>query len=122
MPQFEVIDVEVRFLAPEEGGLQAAPRLDGTRASSYRPHLVVGDSTHDVHWPDGSLGKDYIGVAFVGGPNHVSLGETVAARCIFMFPDQDNSGVVPGATFTLREGARIVAEGKVVSRDVELLA
>ncbi len=122
MPQFEVVRAEVRFLPADEGGRKTAPRLDGTLASSYRPHLVVGDSTHDVRWPDGRLGKYYIAIAFVGGPSQVALGETVAARFVFMFPEQGTAAVVPGVTFTLREGARIVAEGRVASRDAEELA
>jgi hypothetical protein len=122
VPQFDVVDVQVRFHPASEGGRELAPSLDGTLASSYRPHLVVGGPDAPVHWPDGRAGMNYIGVAFVGGPHHVSVGETVEARFVFMFPEQDTAAVVPGAVFTLREGHHIVAEGRVVSRNVEELA
>jgi hypothetical protein len=55
----------------------------------------------------------------VSGPRDVLFGETVEAEAVLMYylqPDHDS--VVPGATFTIREGPKVVGYGLV--KDVSL--
>jgi hypothetical protein len=67
------------------------------------PHAVV----------DG--GTEYLGVRFIDGPKP-EFGVPGEYRLVLMYhPDVDYSALVPGTRFTLREGARVVATGRVLA-------
>jgi len=121
MTKLDVVEAEVSFRPEPDGGIWVPRRLNGTLASSYRPHIVIGDHhrTEPAVGPDGFIGADYVAVAFLQGPVEYAVGQSVAVRFVLMFPEADNSAVVPGAAFTVHEGAKIVGQGRVVRRWVE---
>ena len=56
-------------------------------------------------------------LVFFDGPSEFSFGEPVRCRLILdWFPEADYSPLVKGATFTVREGAKIVGHGVVLER------
>ena len=81
----------------------------------YRPHLVVGDPNQRQAIVEGNeIRERYIGVAFLSGPENVVLGESFSAELSLIFyPHPAYDALVPDATFTIREGARIVGYGRV---------
>lgn len=84
------------------------------------PHIVVRapailEATLDAVDAEN---EDYLGVEFVDGPANYVLGNTVEANLRLMYhPRVDYGALIPGATFSIREGGRIVGDGEVLSRD-----
>lgn len=108
------IEAEVTFIAEGEGGRKKPPaRLSG---NNYRPHLVVGDPTQRQAKLIGNfIDEEMLGIAFTSGPDNVETGQTFLAILeLAFFPHPAYDAVVPGATFTIREGPQIVAFGRVV--------
>jgi hypothetical protein len=121
MTKLDVVEAEISF-RPEPDGSDWTPRhLNGTLASSYRPHIVIGDPsrTGPTVGPHGLFGADYIAVAFLEGPADYAVGQRVVVRFVLMFPEADSSAVVPGATFTVHEGPFVVGQGQVIRRWAE---
>jgi hypothetical protein len=88
-------------------------RLSG---NVYRPHLVVGDPSQREAIVDreGQGTEAYLGVAFEDGPETVVAGEEITVTLALMFaPHPGYDALKPGATFTVREGRRVVAFGTV---------
>ncbi len=113
------IEAETTFLPKSEGGRDIP---DGIFCDCrYRPHLVVGDpSQRQALIEDGNrLAEEYLGVVFSGGPPHIEPGIPTKTTMILLYPSVDYSAVVPGATFTLREAARIIGYGRIVRRWTE---
>src|SRR6185312_16803762 len=108
--------VEVVFLSPEHGGRQAPPVL-GTSAE-YRPHLVVQDrSVRDAHMRGNVVDEEYLGVSFVEGPEKLDFGVPVSCLVrLNYFPEVGYADLREGASFTVREGVRVVAHGTVLER------
>ena len=82
----------------------------------YRPHLVVGDPSQREAIREGNhIIEEYLGVTFHKGPDDFSPGAelTVVLKLLF-YPHVAYDALVPGATFTIREGPRIVGYGRVV--------
>lgn len=108
----------VTFLRQEEGGRSTLPDLDSRK---YMPHLVV--QSPDVRWaPAGKMPPDdYLGVRFIaGGP--LRPGEACQTLMELMYhPGVDYSAIAVGATFTIREGPRIVGFGQVLERSDPVL-
>jgi translation elongation factor EF-Tu-like GTPase len=112
------IEVDVTFLSISEGGRQH-PLYFGAYPGQYWPHLVVGDpKQRKAIVRDGNvLIEEYLGVTFLDGPEVIHPGDSFAAKLSLMYhPDVDYSAVVPGATFTIREGGQIVGFGRVTRR------
>ena len=88
-----------------------------TASGQYRPHIVLGPTTQRSAVVDGhTLVEQYIGIAFVGGPEKLNPGESAEVELAFMYyPNPIYDGVKAGATFTVREGATIVGYGTVLS-------
>jgi hypothetical protein len=64
-----------------------------------------------------TIDERYLGVSFLEGPPQFSFGETI--RCVLRlnyFPELDYAELTPGASFTVREGAHVVAHGVVLER------
>ena len=99
------VTAELAFLPKSAGGRNNPPGPPwGHGGAWYMPHLVVigGDDT-------------YLGVRFVGGPFPV-LGEPAEFELSLMYLGVDYTPLVPGAAVEVREGGRVVASGRVLSR------
>ena len=81
----------------------------------YRPHVVVGDANQRKALLVNNVEQEkYLGVAFVGGPSGVVAGESFLAELALMYwPNVSYDSLVPGVTFTLREGPHIIGFGMV---------
>src|ERR1043165_9029001 len=101
------ITAEITFLPASEGGRETLPNdFSGGR---YRPHVVVGDPNQRKAVLVNNVAQEkYLGVAFVGGPSNVIAGEPFVAELALMYWQYVSyDSLVPGATFTLREGPHI---------------
>jgi hypothetical protein len=115
--KFPRIKAKITFYPASEGGRHAPPvdLSDG----KYRPHLVVGDPNQlRALVMDGATKETYLGVAFVGGPSEIIGGESfLADLALAYWPNITYEELVPGATFTVREGPNVVGYGRVESVD-----
>ena len=107
------ITAEITFLRPFEGGREALP-IDWS-GGQYRPHVVVGDPTQRKALLVNNVAQEnYLGVAFVGAAADVVAGQPfVAELALLYWPNVSYYALVPGATFTLREGPQVVGFGTV---------
>ncbi len=115
MNQLPHIEAEVTFLPESEGGRKEPPlSLSG---GSYRPHIVVGDPNQRQAITVGNVSQEtYLGVAFLSGPEQVNPGESYSAELALIFwPHPAYDSLIPGSTYTIREGARVVDYGQVKS-------
>jgi hypothetical protein len=113
MNQLARIEAEITFLPESEGGRKEPPAtLSG---GTYRPHLVVGDPNQRQAIIIGNVIQEtYLGVAFISGPDKIISGEPFLAELVLMYwPHPVYESLVPGATFTMREGANVVGYGQV---------
>jgi hypothetical protein len=119
-PRVQLVKASVTLLPELEHGRQISGNL-------YRPHIVIGPtSQRQAKIAEGNrLIESYLGIQFCAEPSELKPGVTTAARFILMYfhdaPDLYRS-VVPGATFTIREGPKIVGYGTVEARSDEPLA
>jgi hypothetical protein len=107
------IGVTVTFLHPEDGG-RATPAFD---SPGYRPHVVGGDPEHRRAVVDeaGVATEHYLGVQFTGDGYEMLPGVEHEVRLDLVYsPTVDYSELRPGATFTIREGDRVVGVGRVL--------
>jgi hypothetical protein len=112
-----LVTAEGVFLRTTEGGRQLPPRV--SEPGLYRPHLVMqGREVRPATFDDRNVVIDeYLGVRFVDGPDEMRLGEP--ARCtieLVYFPEIAYPEVKSGATFTVREGAKVVGHGVILDR------
>jgi hypothetical protein len=107
------ITAQITFLPASEGGRETLPT--DFSGGQYRPHVVVGDPTQrKALIVNNVMQENYLGVAFVGGPSSVVAGEPFVVDLALMYwPNVSYDSLVPGATFTLREGPRIIGFGAV---------
>ncbi len=117
LPVRRLITAEITFLRTDEGGRVRAPAFN--MDWRYRPHIVIQsrDVRAAVIDADRAIREPYQGVEFVEAPSDVRLGQT--ARFVLeliYYPEHPYADVQPGATFTVREGAKVVAHGVVLSR------
>ncbi len=84
----------------------------------YRPHIVMGPQSQRVAIREGNAYMEkLLGVMFVGGPDTLAPGESGQVTLALMyFPEYQYDEVTPGATFTLREGSKIVGYGAILTR------
>lgn len=114
-----VVEAEVTFLSTQEGGRSTALRLDHPQAF-YRPHVVVGDvrQRQAILGADRVLAEEYLGVQFRRAAVVLAPGSSATVWMDLMYyPANTYERLVPGATFTIREGPQVVGCGKVVRRD-----
>jgi hypothetical protein len=97
------VELEVTFLAPEQGGRAFPPWLG---MHHYRPHLRVPPS------------DEMLGVEFVEGPDGpVPFGSPVLATVRLPYePAVSYAALQPGANIEILEGAHVVGRGRVVRR------
>jgi hypothetical protein len=124
----EFILTETVILPESEGG-RHAPLAAAAYRGGYRPHIVIEERANRVAKMGIVDGKRqvvdlYQSVLFWEGPHPVPISEpTPITMVLFYAPDQyDYPGVVEGATFTLREGGKIVGHGVVKRRWKEEMA
>ncbi|MEO7972158.1 MAG: elongation factor Tu [Thermoanaerobaculia bacterium] len=87
-------EAEVTFLSSGEGGRRSPAR------SNYRPQF---------HYE----GHDWDAVHEYPDVDSVNPGETARVLLRFLTPEEHLGRVVPGLEFSIREGARIVARGRI---------
>ncbi|HTK85343.1 MAG TPA: hypothetical protein VL625_09690 [Patescibacteria group bacterium] len=134
-----LIDCEVTFLA------DTRPFVPALNGDGYRPHIVVGDPnqrepilgtrTTEVmcadgfkrrHTSDKWVNEEYLGVAFHCGPSDAEmskefLGKPLKVQLTLMFwPGLKYEKIQDGATFTIREGGKIVGFGRVLKTPIGL--
>lgn len=122
------IQAEIVFLPEYEGGRKSLPGFGGPPiyrpfiahlSPFYRPHIVIQDRTvcRAITDSDGYNRETYLGVQFVAGPSSpiANVPDTYRMSLTY-FPRINYSAAQPGATFTVREGCRIVGHGVVKAR------
>ncbi len=109
------IKAKLTFLSESDGGRNAPPAnlSDG----EYRPHLVVSDPNQlRAVVLDNLVRETYLGITFVGVPKEIIAGEPFLAELVLMYwPNIKYEALIPGATFTIREGPHVVGYGSVES-------
>jgi hypothetical protein len=80
------------------------------------PHVVVGDpGQRQARMPGMTPTEDYLGVLVTEGLDEIAPGATAEVTLRLMYwPGVNYEQLVTGATFTLREGARIIGFGHVL--------
>jgi hypothetical protein len=108
------IEAEVTFIPESEGGRKNPP--EHLTGNVYRPHLVIGDPTqHQARLIGNFIDEEMLGIAFTSGPEKVRAGQTfIAILQLAFYPHPAYDALVPGTTFTIREGPKIVASGRVI--------
>ena len=104
--EVEYAEVHVRMVPAEESRRRTPVHLSGTLSHSYKPHFRVGR--------DG----EYLGVAFLQGPEQLAPGEEADATVVLLYPSTgvDYSPLAPGVEFDVLEGPHVVARGTVLRR------
>ena len=107
------ITAQITFLPASEGGRETLPT--DFSGGQYRPHVVVGDLNQRKALLVNNVAQEhYLGVAFVGAPSVVIAGEPFVADLALMYwPNVSYDSLVPGVTFTVREGPHIIGFGTV---------
>ena len=111
------IEAEVTLLSTAEGGRSSELMLDHAGVF-YRPHLLVEDPRQRATiGADGKGTEEYLGVQFQPGNLRLLPGGSAKVWMDLMYhPSVDYKHLIPGATFTIREGAKVVGFGKVLQR------
>ena len=126
MTEFPVIEAEMTFLSKEKGGRSNPFPPNTLKTKGYRPHIVLGDINQRepiMEIIDGlkQITEKYLGIAFCDGPEVIPFDEPILVKMVIMyFPALSYSEVVPGETFTLREGGLIVGYGQVKAKYMQL--
>jgi hypothetical protein len=92
------------------------PRNTGWRG--YRPHIVVEPLTPDMATRRANMATDrYQSVVFLDEYVTIAPGDTKEVILgLWAYPDNQYENVIPGATFTLREGPHIAGYGTITDR------
>jgi hypothetical protein len=122
MTEFPIIEAEMTFLSKEQGGRSMPFPPNTLKTKSYRPHIVLGDVKQrepimEVIDGQKQITEKYLGVVFCDGPEEVRFDQPIMVKMVLMYsPALSYSEVVPGETFTLREGGLIVGYGQVKAK------
>jgi hypothetical protein len=116
LPVLPVIRALVTFLSPDNGGRAKMP---GLASGQYMPHLVI--QSPDVRKANVINGnvivEDYLGVRFLSAPAEMLAEQPLDCEMeLTYFPRVDYSAVREGATFTVREGGKVIGFGVVSTR------
>jgi hypothetical protein len=114
MINLPLVEAEITFIPESEGGRGTTPGLVSS-TGSYRPHIVIGDpNQRNAIMIGNEVHETYLGIIFHSGPERVEFNQPFTGEFYLLYyPHPDYESVVPGATFTIREGARIVGFGMV---------
>jgi hypothetical protein len=82
------------------------------------PHFVVGDpSQSEAKVCENTITEEYLGILITDAPDELAPGNNAELTLVLIYwRDETYSNVVPGATFTLREGPKVVGFGEVLSK------
>jgi hypothetical protein len=117
MQNAPTISCLVTFLTEEQGGRSSVLPPGALSRGVYLPHLVVGNPNQREATASyqGQGDEPYLGVAFVGGPEVIEAGSPLPVSLALMyFPQVDYGALSTGATFTVREGPKVVGYGMVI--------
>ncbi len=68
------------------------------------------------------LKEEYLGAVLCDGPETVTFGEETVVKMLLMYyPRVSYSGVVRGATFTVRDGPKVIGYGTITAKWMEPL-
>lgn len=105
-----MIKAKITFLSYEDGGRKTPLNLSYRAGScGYCPHLVVQSPTIREH----NKSDHYLGIRLVS-EKEIIPGTPIDLEVELMYPGVDYSALIPGATFTIREGPKIVGFGSVI--------
>jgi len=85
----------------------------------YMPHIVLGDPSQreTIIGPNNTITERYLGVLISDAPDELIPGRSVEVTLRLMYwPKERYEGIAPGATFTLREGSKVVGFGSILSQ------
>jgi hypothetical protein len=120
----EFISAEVVFLSSAEGG-RAHPLPQAAYQGNYRPHIVLQSRETRLANIEIRDGKrwcvgEYLAVAFWSGPYPIPILQPFTIIMLLMYaPHPAYNRVIPDAEFTIREGPKIAAHGRVLKRLTE---
>ncbi len=100
--------------------VQMRSSLGSARALSsrnYWPHFVVGepDQQAAILGPDNTLVEEHLGVCVWAGPAELQPGQAAELDVALPYSPEIYAKLTPGATFTIREGSKIVGSGRVLA-------
>jgi translation elongation factor EF-Tu-like GTPase len=110
------IRANMTFLSRENGGRATMPVL---ASGKYMPHIVVqSPDVRTARVVNGNvIVDDYLGVRFVSATNEPLPDQSVECEMELVYhPTVDYDSVREGATFTVREGGRVIGFGLVTRR------
>lgn len=120
-----MVEAKLTFLRNEQGG-RARPFPPGVlRTGLLRPHIVLGDINQRqaiIEVVNGirELREEYLGVVLCDGPETVTFGEEISVKmALIYYPRVSYSGVVAGATFTVRDGPKVIGYGTITAKWME---
>ena len=81
------------------------------------PHVVLGDpNQREARISEMTIKEHYLGVLVGDGPDEIPPGGSAEVTLKLMYwPEEEYEHLIPGATFTLREGPKIVGFGRVLA-------
>jgi hypothetical protein len=81
------------------------------------PHVVVGDpGQREARTSGNTITEHYLGLWVADAPDEIPPGGSAEITLRLMYwPEEKYEELVPGATFTIREGPKIVGFGRVLS-------
>jgi len=118
------IETEIFLYSPENGG-RLTPILGRTDPAFYKPHIVIGDPTQRApicEQKDGRMNvgvECYLGVRFQSTDEYESLPTEKKIKVmmdLIYHGHVDYFEAQEGATFTIREGKRVIGYGTILSR------
>ncbi len=114
------IVVDVVMLSASEGGRNYPIQIDTN--TRYMPHLAIDDRNNRIARTDanGHSIEHYMGVQFETALSCTdpSTGSGRYPLRLIYHPSVNYAALKPGATFTVREGGRIVGHGVVLSSEL----
>ena len=109
------------ILSPQDGG-RTTPLLPVAYGGRYMPHMVMQSRQvreAQIEMRDGMrhVTDQYLPIGFWSGPDPIPVSTPFTLTMLLRYaPDPGYDGVVPGAEFTIREGAKIIGHGTVLRR------
>jgi len=108
------LQVEIRFVATEEGGRRAPLDLAN---GHYRPIAILGIHRGPVSPATSeaeAVARGIFGVSVHSGPSLVEPGSTVTASLFVTMYEPGYERLISAGEFTLLEGSRVVGHGRVL--------
>ena len=101
------ITAKITFLGASDGGRDVLPA--NLVSGQYRPHIVI-DPNQPTAVAIDNPEETHLGVAFENVPAQILPGQPFLADLVLIYwPNIKYEGLVPGATFTIREGTILSA-------------